>query len=314
MNASRSIVARWADGALRAAVAAADGPHAWWVERCVDRWEARQTRDADGLLPGAAAYELGDGPRGLLAVHGFADSPAVWRPMASRWAGEHGLRVRAMRLPGAAEPIRQAARVRRDCWLEAVVEAERTLRRNCSEVWGVGHSLGGALLVDAVASGGVRLDGLLLLAPLVRVSRRRSPLLPPERWFELCAPVLRKTRFLRSPFRPQADRAELARQLPRDAFFAIEVYRALFEVEKSVQQAAASLTMPLMAVLCERDRTVDPDAAEQFLADCPAVRKQVVRRDDCGHAMPVDTGWEALADRLAAFLDAGGRKPGGRKP
>ncbi len=309
MNAPRSIVARWAEGALRAVVAAADGPHARWVGRCVDRWEARQSRDADGLLNGAAAYQLGDGARGLLAVHGFADSPAVWRPMAERWAQRHGLRVRAMRLPGSAEPVCRSARVRRELWLDAVAAEAAALRRSCTTVWAVGHSLGAALLVDAVASGQLVADGLLLLAPLVRVSRRRSPLLTPERWFELCDPALRKTRFLRSPFGPQAVQPALAARLPRDAFFAIEVYRALFEVERSIQQAAACLTMPMMAVLCGHDRTVDPDAAQQFLAGCPAVRKQVLRRMDCGHAMPVDTGWEALADRLAAFLDAGSQAP-----
>jgi hypothetical protein len=49
--------------------------HRLWVGLRRRAWEKRANRDPDGLLPDAAAYQVGDGSVALLFIHGFADTP-----------------------------------------------------------------------------------------------------------------------------------------------------------------------------------------------------------------------------------------------
>lgn len=287
--------------AAEVAVLPLDAAYARYVESRRRRWESRQHRSPDGLLAGAAPFAAGEGPTAILAVHGFADSPAVWRPLAEHFA-QQGVHVRALRLPGAAEPCDRAQRVSLDLWRHAVADALLELRRTHERTWLLGHSLGGALLIRQLADAPDSAEGAVLLAPLLRVSARRSPLLPPETWFRLLDPLLRRTRWLQSPFGLQALDPSLGRKLPRDAFFPRTVYRALFNLLESLEGSAPRVTSPLMMINCVRDKTVDPAAAEAWYHACAATRKRLLRRTDCGHAMPVDQGWERMGDEVLRFI------------
>lgn len=294
-----------ARGALHTAASLAvlplDAAYACYVEHRRRRWEARQRRDVGAVLAGAAPFSVGEGRTAFLAVHGFADSPAVWRPLAESFARQ-GCHVHALRLPGAAEPCEQAERVSLERWSCAIADALRELRRAHSSVWLLGHSLGAALVLKHLADAPVSAEGAILLAPLVRVSRRRSPLLPPEAWFRLLDPLLRRTRWLQSPFGLQALDPSLGRTLPRDAFFPRSVFRALFELVEALEGSAPRITAPLLMINCARDKTVDPDAAEAYFRACGASRKTLLRRSDCGHALPVDQGWKRMGETILRFV------------
>jgi alpha-beta hydrolase superfamily lysophospholipase len=123
-------------------------------------------------------------------VHGFADTPRVWYRLAARLAASGAFTCRALRLPGSAEPAARAKRQSLDLWRAALDDEIDRLRAAHTRLWIVGHSLGGALAIDAVLRRPKAADGLALLAPLIAVSRKRSPLLPPELWFRLASVAL----------------------------------------------------------------------------------------------------------------------------
>src|SRR5690606_6032951 len=62
-------------------------------------WESGLTRNTEGVRVEGEAYTLGEGPAAILFVHGFAESPANFRPMVEHFANR-GFTCRAMRLPG----------------------------------------------------------------------------------------------------------------------------------------------------------------------------------------------------------------------
>ena len=72
--------------------------HGLWVGLRRRAWEKRAHRGPSGLLPDAAAYRIGNGPVALLFIHGFADSPCIWRRMTRRLAEGERFTCRAMRL------------------------------------------------------------------------------------------------------------------------------------------------------------------------------------------------------------------------
>ena len=117
--------------------------------------------------------------------------------------------------------------------LEAQHEAPRTL---------IGHSLGGALALDAALRLPDLVNGVALFAPLIEVSRKRCPLLPPHVWFAIARVALCLSPTFESPFAVQGvaeDDPSFA--FARDRFIPFCVYRSLFRLIREIRPRAARL-------------------------------------------------------------------------
>jgi carboxylesterase len=276
--------------------------HAAWVETRRRLWEKRLTRDQDGLLPGAAAYSAGHGAVAILLIHGFADTPAIWKRLTERLAATGSFTCRAMRLPGSAEPAGRAKRQSLGLWREAVDRELATLRATHDVVWVAGHSLGAALAIDAALRAPGSVAGVIALAPLIHVSRRRSPVLPPRVWFLSARLALALSPTFESCFSAQGTAVDdPSFTYTRDRFIPFCVYRGLFDLVRANSGRARDLKQPVFAVTAERDSVVDTPAALRWLADCPGP-KDLRPRNDIGHVIPLEIGWQALADAIAAFI------------
>jgi pimeloyl-ACP methyl ester carboxylesterase len=176
----------------------------------------------------AAAYRIGNGSVALLFIHGFADTPCVWRRITRRLAEGERFTCRAMRLPGSAEPAAFARCQSLALWRTQVADELVRLREAHDAVWVVGHSLGGALALDAA----LRLPGWWTVwrssprssmwrARGVRCCRRVSG----SRW-----PASRSAsrRRFESPFAVQGvAEDDPSFTFARDRFIPFRVYRAL---------------------------------------------------------------------------------------
>ncbi|MEI7902056.1 MAG: alpha/beta fold hydrolase [bacterium] len=276
--------------------------HAAWVETRRFFWEKHIRRHADGLLPDAAAYTIGRGSVALLFVHGFADTPFIWRRMADRLATTGAFTCHAMRLPGSAVPALQAQRQSLALWRQAVDDELARLRAGHPIVWIIGHSMGAALALDAALRTPDRVDGVAALAPMIAVSRKRSPLLPPDVWFRLARVALCLSPTFESCF--SADGAAVddpSFTYTRDRFIPFCVYRGLFQLIRSNRDQAARLTQPVFAVTAERDAVIDTPSALRWLDACPGP-KEVRVLADIGHVIPLEMGWQPLTDDIAAFI------------
>jgi pimeloyl-ACP methyl ester carboxylesterase len=251
----------------------ANACHRLWIGMRLRRWEQTFIRDAHGLRPGVSPYTVGTGPVALLCVHGFADSPAVFRRMAQRLADTGHFTCRAMRLPGAGEPIPDAARVTL-ADLEASVHREvRDLQRCHAQVWVVGHSMGASLALQVALDPASHVAGVVLLTPLLRVSRRRSPVLPPSVWFRLASGTFRFSRTFESCFAPSVvAKDDPAFIIRRDRFIPFHTYEHVFALIAALAPRAPALHVPVFAALAANDRVVDTPAAQQWLAGVPAVK------------------------------------------
>jgi esterase/lipase len=48
---------------------------------------------------------------------------------------------------------------------------------------------------------------------------------------------------------------------------------------------------------------IEWEAAEAFFAEIGTTRKRLVFNDRSGHVLPVDYGWESVADEIVTFID-----------
>lgn len=285
--------------------------HRLWTGVRLRRWENGFVRDAHGLRPGVEPYTVGSGPIAVLWVHGFADSPALFRRMTQRLADTGRFTCRAMRLPGAGETLRQAARVTlKD--LDAALRREiAELQRNHKQVWVAGHSMGASLALQVALDPASGVAGVVVLTPMIRVSRRRSPVLPPAIWFRLADVVFFLSRTFESCFAPNTIAADApAFATSRDRFIPFITYRNVFALIDVLAPRAAELRVPIFAALAAEDRVVDTFAAQQWLEVVTAPK--VVRvLPDVAHELPLETGWQQLTDEIASFIPSGAGSPVG---
>ncbi len=264
------------------------------------QWERSIQRDDDGVREGCREYTLGEGQTAFLFVHGFNDSPAMFRKMAQALADE-GFTCRAMRLPGFADPAERYARTTRAEWLAAVQDEVKTLRERHDRVFIIGHSLGGAITIAFVCENPDAVDGAVLIAPAVDVSNSRSPLLPVRWWHAILSRLLIFTRVVQSRQPVDAhDPAALDYQ-GRDPFIPRTVVGQVFQLLDENRDRAREFQVPLLMVLTKEDQVIDWQAAKQFYDDVASPDKRLRYMDNAGHAIPIDYGWEDLSQEIAEF-------------
>ncbi|MBU0679271.1 MAG: lysophospholipase [Verrucomicrobia bacterium] len=263
--------------------------------------EARIERDSNGVRAGCEAFSTGESSVGLLMIHGFADSPFLFREMAPLLA-ESGFRVRALRLPGFAESPERYGESDLNLWRNRIREEFDSLSKECKEVWLVGHSLGGALAIDFSLREQERADGLVLIAPLLEVSSRRIPILSPRTWFRISRALTFFTDTVQSVFPVDAHDPEVRATYPRDTFIPLRIYSEMFQLLDELERTGRQVKQPMLMILAKDDQVIDPKAAEIWFQQNPSERKKLVFQPDAGHVIPRDYGWTNVVKEIRSFI------------
>ncbi len=212
-----------------------------------------------------------------------------------------GFAVRTLRLPGHGLPMAHYRRTDSAQWRQAVQQALGELRPRHGRVVAVSLSLGGSVLIDALADRQDLADGIVLMAPLIDVSRRRSPLLHPRTWYRILDHTLFFTDFVANALPSDVHDRQALALMREDVFVPRVVYRELFAVLARNRGRAPAFRLPLLMMLSRDDLVVDNAAAERFFADYGGAPKRLVVMTEPGHVMPVDFGWEKMVEEVARF-------------
>lgn len=277
---------------------------AYYAKRTTARWrawEAGISRDEDGIRTGCRAFSVGAGSTALLMLHGFADSPAVYRRMAPKLS-EHGYACRAMRLPGFAEPMERYRATSRDQWKQSLRDELAALRHEHEHVVIVAHSLGCAIAADVLLDEPERAEGIVMMAPLIGVSNERSPVMGTETWFKLSERLILFSDLTQMLYPVNVADETLRGQILRDEFIPRPVYRNMFDTLNRIRADVRSFHAPLLMITAGNDPVVDNARAVAFFEDCSSQLKRHIWANRAGHAIPLDYGWEDVSSKVAEFV------------
>lgn len=230
---------------------------------------------------------------GVVVVHGFTGNPRTTRPLGKSLA-ERGFAVEVPRLPGHGTHWRDLARTRYADWRAAVVESVERVRENRPRVVLVGHSMGGALVLD-VASQRTDIAGVVtinppvldrrgLLARLAPVLSRAIPLLPSR------LAGLAKN----DAARPGVDERAYAWIPTRSA-------ESLLEALPRIRAQLRRLAAPLLAAYSLQDHSVPPENTTA-LPGLVGSSVELLPLERSYHLATLDYDRELLEERVADFV------------
>ena len=280
-----------------------DFSYARSVDRSYREWERELERGADGVREGSGAFScgVGGGEGAALFVHGFGSSPAIFSRMAPCLA-EEGFECRVMRLPGFGEPLASFRRYTDEEWRAAVLDEALALRTQDRPLWIVAHSMGAPLVLRVLKEQPDLADGVILLAPLVEVSRKRSLGIAPEGIYKFLNPLLVFSDTFKTCFAVDMNDKTVTGLDRRDLFVPRRVYTNMFNLLEELPAAEAALELPVLVVVSRNDKVIDYRAAERLYGRLPGAVKQIHYEDRSGHVLPLDFGWREVSQHMATFI------------
>jgi len=124
------------------------------------------------LLEGAEPFSGGQGPNGVLLIHGFTGQPFTMRPIAQAFV-DAGFRVELPRLPGHGTSVEDLESYRFADWMDAVESTYLELERTCEHMVVVGLSMGGTLACW-LAEHHRTVTGLILINPHIEPTSQEN--------------------------------------------------------------------------------------------------------------------------------------------
>jgi carboxylesterase len=237
---------------------------------------------------GEPFYFKGD-DTGCLLVHGFTGTPKEMRWLGERLA-EDGRTVLGVRLAGhATTPEEMNLTSWRD-WYASVVEGYRQLRAECAQVFVMGLSLGGDLVLHLAAREHV--DGVVAMATPIHIRDWKIPML---------RPFIRWIKYWRKGASDMQDPMMRAAHIEYDVMPTACV-ASLLDFVKIVEADLPHVTAPTLLIHSRQDVTVPPDEMRFIHDHLAASDKQMLLVERGCHIVCEDVERETVHQRIKTWL------------
>jgi len=239
-------------------------------------------------------WQLGEGGRGVLLLHGFAGTPPELRRLGEHLAA-HGWRCRAPAMAGHGTTPEDHARVRWTDWANSAQAALDELHAGCDAVAVAGQSMGGAMALH-LAARDPRVGAVAALATPLRLHDWRL------RYIALLKHVQR-WHF------PDPDDIDLysrsaAEELHSYGRRSTKSIHQLVLFLRRVRDDLPMIRQPVLLLHGGRDRAVPADSMPEIarrLRCSLAVETRLLPRS--GHAISVDVDRAEVNARVLAWFD-----------
>jgi carboxylesterase len=248
------------------------------------------------------------GEPAALLIHGFPGTPAEMRPL-SPILNAAGWTTRGLLLPGFGAQIDSLFQRQAQEWIEAAVEALRSLQLQHQPVIVIGYSMGAAISIHAAAQ--LNPDRLVLLAPFWKLGTRGQRAI-----FRITKPLVRHLKpFSRANFNDprlrrflgeflqdaDLDDAEV-QQLIRRTKVPVDLFEQIYTLGPGAYRLAAQIDRPTLILQGRRDPVVKPEYTQQLMRQFARPVEYV--EIDAQHALidPALPDWPQLERAVLDFI------------
>jgi carboxylesterase len=241
------------------------------------------------LRPGAEPFSADGGRVGVLLCHGFTGSPASMAPWGRQLAGL-GYSVRVPRLPGHGTTWKEMNTTRWQDWYGEVDGAMTELHDRCDHVVVAGLSMGGCLALRLAEQRPKDVAALVLVNPVVNLSRFDLKLVPVLKWLVPSLPGIGND--IKKPGQDEVgyDRTPL------------KALHSQVKMWKDVRDNLATITQPVLLFTSEEDHLLDKTSRDLLLERLSSEVKESVALHESYHVATIDHDAPMIFDRTAAFI------------
>jgi carboxylesterase len=250
------------------------------------------------ILKGAEEFDLGDGPIGVLLLHGFTGSPQSIRGLGEHLA-EAGFRVMGARLPGHATTWEDLDTKTSEDWANATARAFDEMRSECEEVFVVGLSFGVALALDLAAKRSDEIAGLVSLSGFMSTKdplRFLAPILPK---------LVRSVRGVGNDICDENAREICYERLPTSAGL------SMLRFVRRVRSELSGVRCPLLVIHSRNDHTATPHNAELITNGVRSSDKELVWLERSYHVITLDLDRDEVFKRTLEFIESRSKRMAG---
>jgi carboxylesterase len=240
------------------------------------------------VLAGHEAWSGGDGPVGVLVLHGYTSSPYGMRGLAEHIAAA-GHRVELPRYPGHGTHWKDLAKTTWRSWAREAIGALEVLRNRTQQQVVLGLSMGGTLALH-LAETRDDIAGVVLLNPFVSTTDPIARLLPVLKWVvpsvaglgnDIALEGADEQPYDRNPVRSQASVVELANM---------------------VRSNLAAVTCPTLVFTSRQDHVVEPGNGRQVLEGVSSTDIEQVWLERSFHVAQLDHDAPEIERRTLDFI------------
>ncbi len=239
--------------------------------------------------PETEPYEGGDGPLGVLLVHGFTSTPQSMRPWA-RYLEAAGFHVVLPRLPGHGTRWEELNLTEWTDWYDVVDRSFVQLRKQSARVYLAGLSMGAALCLRLAEQHGAEVAGLTLVNPVVCHRDPRVKILPVLKRVlpslgavanDIAQPGQTEVAYARTPLRAMHSQTRLWRAVRGDL---------------------ARIDQPLLIYRSRQDHIVDDSSLPVITTGVRSADQQLVTLERSYHVATLDYEAEEIFAGSASFF------------
>lgn len=240
-------------------------------------------------------FRIRGGVRGCLLIHGFAGTPPEMRGLGEFLAAA-GYDVMGPLLAGHGLTPQAMALTRWPDWVRSAEEALMALRRDCSEVFVCGQSLGGTLALHLAATH-PDVKGVITMGAMGSPAYFRDWRIRMIRGLKYVVPWHVPSG---EPDLGDPSAVRLLHSYARRPTVCIE---SLMQLLRLLDQELPDVRVPALIAHGRGDRTVDVGNAPHIFGRIGSVDKQLIWFERSGHAITVDLEHDLLFATVLNWLN-----------
>lgn len=236
-------------------------------------------------------FVIQGGETGILLVHGFSACPIDIKPLGERFS-EWGYTIQAPLLPGHGTTPEEMKHTTWTDWVGTVDEAISQMKKKCTKVIAIGHSMGGLIVLSLASQ--QKLDGVVAI---------NAPIIYRDHDLHFAERLLGKQEYAYKP-QKESEISVNREGLPHFSYIKIPVesFVSLNKAITPVQNELHKIDCPALVIQSLEDKTVHPRSGRMIEKSIKHNNKEVIYWEKEDHYILLSAARDELAHRIQSFL------------
>ena len=229
------------------------------------------------IISGAESFLLPGGNNGVLLIHGFTGNPAEML-LIGQYLNSKNFTVHAVRLAGHGTNEKDLSRMKKDDWINSVIDGYSILNGCCDKIFVVGHSMGGLLALNLAAIPSIKITKIVTLAAPIFIDESRNLQFLPPRENSINKYVRKAKRHLIN--------IPAAANLTYRLMPLISIHE-LIDLIENTKKNLKNIRAPIMILQGVDDHTSKLESAEYIFKNVSSDSKELKFIEGAGHLLPL---------------------------